>query len=241
MRRMTLIGEIDAREALDQSSDPYAELHYVDEEDCDMSPDEEALAESLADQCAQFETWLTSHVVGHCPFLNESTPQDLTICFPSTLDEVAMEKSATVFRPFDSRALVALVPLEACPDRRHLDYWLLDQNSNHFGMWVTAFHPERLANLGIPLFRDDVIILLIQDMEALELANQTLRKQDPNYYATPMACGPREDERLLAAMESERRRESLALWRQLSGNAPLTLFSRLHDGTAKHLVDGEPN
>jgi len=240
MRRMTLIGEIDAREALDQSCDPYDD--HMDLEDFEMSDEEEDLAQSLADQASQFETWLVSHVVGRCPFMSEETPQDLTICFPSTLDEVAIEKSATVFRPFDSRTLVAIVPLDACPSRGDLDLWLIGQNANHFGMWITAFHPERLAHLGIPLFREDVIILLIQDMEALNLAHETLNREDRSYYAVSCApSGDQETERLLMCMDANLRRESLAEWRKLSGGSPLTLFSRLHDATASFLVDGESN
>tara|TARA_X000000950_G_C13854314_1_gene635924 strand:+ start:1051 stop:1650 length:600 start_codon:yes stop_codon:yes gene_type:complete len=65
--------------------------------------------------------------------------------------------------------------------------WLYHQNENHFGVWISAFHPgfgERAVQDEADIFSqvDDICILLVQEYEHLVKASEALKKT--GYYKT---------------------------------------------------------
>lgn len=226
--RRTVMGEIDAREALRE--DEYEGLYEEDsqEEGVDISADLERVT--------SFDRWLKSDVAPHCPFLSPDVQLQLTVCFCDDLGDLANEKAGAVFRPFDNRVLACILPLSACPDRHNLNLWLRDQNDNHFGIWMTAFHPERLTEIGIPLFEEDSIIVLMQDLNALHMATTTILKETPHYY-DPQGKSP---SRMEAILDASARARAYETWSDAS-RSPLTTFALNHDATVKWLTDKETN
>lgn len=84
--------------------------------------------------------------------------------------------------------------LEADEDRLHLfawtdyqqmtveelDQWIEDQNQNHFGVWLMGFHPDATENPLTPEFEglveDDYAVILVQSLNKLVEASETLKK-----------------------------------------------------------------
>ncbi len=60
------------------------------------------------------------------------------------------------------------------------NYWIEEQNQNHFGVWLMGFHPNATENPQIPEFQgiveDDYAIILVQSLKELVGASNILRK-----------------------------------------------------------------
>ena len=58
--------------------------------------------------------------------------------------------------------------------------WLEEQNQNHFGVWLMGFHPNATENPLTPefegLIEDDYAIILVQSLNKLVEASETLKK-----------------------------------------------------------------
>lgn len=64
------------------------------------------------------------------------------------------------------------------------DEWIEEQNQNHFGVWLMGFHPNATENPLTPAFEglieDDYAIILVQSLNELVEASESLKKTD--YY-----------------------------------------------------------
>lgn len=60
------------------------------------------------------------------------------------------------------------------------NYWIEEQNQNHFGVWLMGFHPNATENPLTPefegLIEDDYAIILVQSLKELVEASESLRK-----------------------------------------------------------------
>ena len=114
-----------------------------------------------------------------CPFARTAwLKNNVVVHVTSELADVVDIKSA-IHKDHEQLHLFAWTDYWQMTDGE-FNYWIEEQNQNHFGVWLMGFHPNATENPLTPefegLIEDDYAIVLVQSLNKLVEASETLRK-----------------------------------------------------------------
>lgn len=114
-----------------------------------------------------------------CPFARAAwLKNNVVVHVTSEIDDVIDVKSV-IPKDHEQLHLFAWTDYQQMT-AEEFNQWIEDQNQNHFGVWLMGFHPNATENPLTPEFEglveDDYAIILVQSLNKLVEASETLKK-----------------------------------------------------------------